>query len=150
MTTIIRYNFRKSGVVDAVVREIAAMMERLLETGEPGIVDLRSSPMTDLHRFELAEKLGDGEVRAIVNAGGASTVFETKFAGVWWVRHENTEGRILSERIIVARAPGVLLAHPSDISAARTRLNKLLVQPEASSHPIRRELASELASDKLY
>lgn len=126
MTTIIRYNFRKSGVVDTVMREIAAMMERLLETGEPGIVDLRSPPMTELHRFELAEKLGDGGVRALVDAAGASTVFGTKFAGVWWVRHENREGRILSERIIVARAPGILLAHPSDISAARARLNKLV------------------------
>lgn len=130
MTTIIYHDFKKPGLATAVLREIAALMEQLLQTGAGGVVDLRSLPMTDFERFELAEKLGDGEVRAFINAGGASTVFETKFAGVWWVRHEDLEGRALAEQIVVARAPDLLLAHPSDIGAAQARLNKLLACSE--------------------
>lgn len=126
MTTIIYHDFKKSGLPSTILREIATMMEELLLTGEAGTIDVRSLPLTDFDRFELAEKLGDGEVRAFINAGGSSTVFETKFAGVWWVRHEDAEGRVMAEQIVVARAPELLLAHPSDIGNARARLNKLL------------------------
>jgi hydrogenase-1 operon protein HyaF len=126
MTTIIRPNFRKPRVAEAVFREIAAMMECLLTTGETGTIDLRSLPMTDLDRIELAGRLGDGEVRAFINAGGTSTVFETQFAGVWWIRHEDHEGRALAEQIAVAHVPEMLLANPGDISASHARLSKLL------------------------
>jgi hydrogenase-1 operon protein HyaF len=130
MTTIIRPNFRKPGLAGAVLREIATLMDQFVRTGVGGIIDLRSLPLTDFERFELAEKLGDGEVRASVNAGGISTVFETKFAGVWWVRHEGTEGQVAAEQIVIARVPDILLAHPSDISAAQARLNTLLARSE--------------------
>lgn len=130
MTTIIRPNFRKPDLACAVLREIATMMDQLVRTGVGGTVDLRSLPLTDFDRFELAEKLGDGEVRASVTAGGTSTVFETKFAGVWWVRHEGAEGQVAAEQIVIARAPDILLAHPSDISAAQARLSTLLTRSE--------------------
>ena len=106
VTTIIRPNFRKPDLACAVLREIATMMDQLVRTGVGGTVDLRSLPLTDFDRFELAEKLGDGEVRASVTAGGTSTVFETKFAGVWWVRHEGAEGQVAAEQIVIARAAG--------------------------------------------
>jgi hydrogenase-1 operon protein HyaF len=130
MTTIIYHDFKKSSLPSTILREIATMMEELLLTGEAGTIDVRSLPLTDFDRFELAEKLGDGEVRAFINTGGSSTVFETKFAGVWWVRHEDAEGRVIAEQIVVARAPELLLAHPSDIDAAHARLNLLLARNE--------------------
>jgi hydrogenase-1 operon protein HyaF len=126
VTTIIRPNFRKARLADAVFREIASLLEQLLSTGEGGTIDLRSLPMTDFDRIELAGKLGDGEVRAVVNSGGTSTVFETQFAGVWWIRYEDGEGLMLAEQIAVARVPEILLAHPADISVAHARLSKLL------------------------
>jgi len=126
VTAIVRKNFKKSGVASAILREIATVMERLLATGEPGIIDLRSLPMTDPDKFELAGTLGDGEVPALVNAGGASTVFETGFAGIWLVRHEDAGGRLAAEQIVVARAPEFLLSHPVGMATARTRLNALL------------------------
>jgi hydrogenase-1 operon protein HyaF len=126
VTTIIRPNFRKARLADAVFREIAGKLEQLLSTGEAGTIDLRSLPLTDFDRIELAGRLGDGEVRAVVVAGGTSTIFETQFAGVWWIRHEDGEGRMLTEQIVVARVPEILLAHPADIGVSHTRLSKLL------------------------
>jgi len=125
MTTIIAKDLR-STLAEAVLREIPLLMQRLLETGETGIIDLRSLPMTDWDRQELAKRLGEGEVRAIVNAGGASTVIETQYPGVWWVRHEGAEGRVAAEQVVVARAPEFLLAHPEDIAAAQLRLSAAL------------------------
>jgi len=125
MTTIIAQDL-KSPIAEAVLREIPALMERLLETGEAGIIDLRSLPMNDWDRQELASRLGEGEVKAFINAGGASTISETQFAGVWWVRHEGADGRVAAEQLVVARAPEFLFAHPADITAARLRLSEIL------------------------
>jgi hydrogenase-1 operon protein HyaF len=116
----------KSGLADAVLREIPVLMQRLSETGEGGIIDLRSLPMTDSDRQELAAKLGEGEVKAFLDVSGASTVFETQFAGVWWVRHEGADGRVAAEQVVVARVPEILLAHPADIAAAQLRLSATL------------------------
>ena len=101
-------------------------MQRLLETGETGTIDLRSLPMTDWDRQEIAERLGEGEVKAFVTVGGTSTVTETQFAGVWWIRHEGADGRVAAEQVVVARAPEFLLAHPADIGAAQLRLSGIL------------------------
>ncbi len=128
MTTIIAQNLN-SGFAEAVLREIPNLMQRLLETGETGIIDLRSLPMSDWDRQELAARLGEGEVKAIANVGGVSTLSETQFAGVWWVRHEGADGRVAAEQVVVARAPEFLLAHPSDISAAQRRLSEILGNP---------------------
>ncbi len=128
MTTIIAQN-RNSSFTEAVLREIRHLMQRLIETGETGIVDLRSLPMSDWDRQELAARLGEGEVKAVANVAGVSTLWETQFAGVWWVRHEGADGRIAAEQVVVARAPEFLLAHPADISAAQRRLSEILGNP---------------------
>lgn len=128
MTTIIAQN-RNSSFTEAVLREIRHLMQRLIETGETGIVDLRSLPMRDWDRQELAARLGEGEVKAVANVAGVSTLWETQFAGVWWVRHQGADGRIAAEQVVVARAPEFLLAHPADISAAQRRLSEILGNP---------------------
>lgn len=126
MTAIIRSSERKRPLVEALLHEISILMERLAETGETGAIDLKSLPLTDLERHELVEKLGEGEVRAAISAAGTSTIFETQFAGVWCVRHEDLAGGVTVEQIAVARVPEMLLAHPADIAAARSRLNTML------------------------
>jgi hydrogenase-1 operon protein HyaF len=125
MTTLMAQTL-KSALAEAVLREILALMQRLLETGKTGIIDLRSLPMSGWDRQQLAGTLGEGEVKALVNACGASTVSETQFPGVWWVRHEGADGRVAAEQVVVARVPEFLLAHPADIAAARTRLSAIL------------------------
>jgi len=125
MTTLLAQNLN-SELADAVFREIPVLMQRLLDTGETGTIDLRSLPMTDWDRQQLATRLGEGEVKAFVTVGGTSTVTETQFAGVWWVRHEGADGRIAAEQVVVARAPEFLLAHPADIEAAQRRLSAIL------------------------
>ncbi|MGO8953522.1 MAG: hydrogenase expression/formation C-terminal domain-containing protein [Rhodomicrobium sp.] len=138
MTTLLAQNLN-SELTDAVLREIPVLMQRLLETGETGTIDLRSLPMTDWDRRQIAERLGEGEVKAFVTVGGTSTVTETQFAGVWWIRHEGADGRVAAEQVVVARAPEFLLAHPADIEAAQLRLSGILsvsaeVQFEEAGH----------------
>ena len=115
-----------TGLADAVLREIAGLLDQLIRTGEDGAIDLRSLPMTDADRAQLKARLGVGEVRATLDVAGPSTVEETAIAGVWWVRHEGADGCVASEQIAVTRIPAILITHPDDLAAGAARLQDLI------------------------
>ncbi|MCU0928159.1 MAG: hydrogenase expression/formation protein [Burkholderiaceae bacterium] len=114
-------------MVDAIVHECATQLGALAR--DPGFataIDLRSLPLDDAQRQMLRARLGQGEVRAVVDVAGPTTVDETAFAGLWWVRHEGADGGVLAEQIVVARVPELLLAHPADVAVAAVRLRDAL------------------------
>jgi len=115
-----------TGLADAVLPEIAALLDELIENGNEGAIDLRSLPMTDADRDALREKLGTGEVRATLQVAGASTVEETAIRGVWWIRHEAADGQVANEHIAITLLPDILRTHPGDLPQARARLEELL------------------------
>lgn len=115
-----------SGLADAVMREIAVLLERLAETGESGAIDLRSLPMTEADRAQLKERLGTGEVSARLDVVGVSTVEETAYPGLWWIRHEGADGRVANEQIEATWVPAILAAHPDDVAEGRARLEEAL------------------------
>lgn len=119
-----------TGLADSVLREIPAMLDRLIETGEPGAIDLHSLPMTDADREELRERLGVGEVHVELEVSGLSRIDETGIPGVWWVRHEGAEGKLAAELIEVTQVPAILLSHPDDMKAGRRRLEELLEESD--------------------
>ncbi len=115
-----------TGMANAVLSEIAEQLERFAKTGEETVVDLRGLPMTDADRAALEDMLGQGEVTAVLDVAGASEIWETSYAGVWWIRHRGTDERITSEEIVVTRVPAILLSHPDDVHAAAERLRQTL------------------------
>ena len=117
----------RTGVARAVLSEIALLLENLAATGQAGAIDLRSLPLTEADRAELEEHLGRGEVEARLAVVGASEVWETAYAGVWWIRHLGAEGEIASETIAVTRVPEILMTHPADVEAAAARLQELIM-----------------------
>ncbi|MBX5454933.1 MAG: hydrogenase expression/formation protein [Acidobacteriia bacterium] len=117
----------RTGVAQAVLSEIALLLENLAATGQAGAIDLRSLPLTEADRAELEEHLGRGEVEARLAVVGASEVWETAYAGVWWIRHLGAEGEIASETIAVTRVPEILMTHPADVEAAAARLQELIM-----------------------
>jgi hydrogenase-1 operon protein HyaF len=116
----------RTGLAQVVLHEIAVLLDRLADAGEAGAIDLRSLPMTDGDRVELEERLGRGEVEATLNVAGVSKVWETRHAGVWWVRHLGEGNRVAAEEIAVTRAPEILLTHPADVRAAAALLRDAL------------------------
>jgi hydrogenase-1 operon protein HyaF len=112
-----------AGRAGAVLLEVATALEGLSRDQQMQYtIDLHSLPMDDDERAWLRARLGSGEVRAALDVAGHSTVDETGFAGVWWVRHGDAEGRAGLEQIVVARVPALLLAHPDDVADAAGRL----------------------------
>ena len=116
-----------AGRAGAVLLEVATALEELSRDEQMQYtIDLHSLPLEDDERGWLRARLGTGEVRAALDVAGQSTVDETGFAGVWWVRHGDAEGRAWLEQIVVARVPALLLAHPDDVADAAGRLTAAL------------------------
>ena len=106
-----------SGVY-AIVAELTTLLESLVQRGDPGVIDLRSLPMSPGDRIALRGLLGDGEVHASFDADGVSRFGETGVAGVWWVEHRDRDGALIAELIEVAPFPQILCSAADDIAAA--------------------------------
>lgn len=111
-----------TGMARSVMAEVARMLESLAEDGTTGSIDLRSLPLTEADRLQLEELLGRGEVAAELELAGSSTVWETAYAGAWWIRHRGAEDKISSEEIAVCAVPDILVTHHADIAAAASRI----------------------------
>ena len=117
---------RATGMALSVIAEIGRMLEALSESGQAGSIDLRSLPLSDADRAQLEEALGQGEVRAELELAGNSEVWETRYPGVWWIRHRGAGDKIATEEISVCAVPEILITHPVDIKAAAGRLREEL------------------------
>lgn len=111
-----------SGNASALLHEIAALLGRLVQDGSTGTIDLRGIPLTPGDRAYLREQLGEGEVRAQVNAFGPSEVRETAYRGVWWVTHHDAEGGLCAELIEVTPLPAILASDAGELGESLQRL----------------------------
>jgi hydrogenase-1 operon protein HyaF len=118
-----------SGNADALLYEIADLLARLVEQGHTGAIDLRSLPLTPADRAHLHAQLGDGEVRAEVQAFGMSEVRETSYRGVWWITHRDAAGELSAELIEVTPLPAILATDADEIADALARLRARLAAP---------------------
>lgn len=125
-----RSNAATGTLAEAVLTEVAELLERFVATGETGAIDLRGLPMTDADTQRLEELLGRGEVHAQLEVVGHSEVRETAYSGVWWVRHRGTDARVAAEEIVVTRVPAILMTHEDDARAAAERLREAIARKE--------------------
>lgn len=140
---------KSTGMAWSILAEIGQLLEALSANGEAGSIDLRSLPMTDADREQLEELLGRGEVRADLDLAGASEVWETSYAGVWWIRHKGARDKIASEEIAVTLVPEILLTHPIDVEAAATRFRDDLGQGLASNDLHAQDQENELEASNV-
>jgi len=125
-----------TGMAWSILTEIGQLLEALAATGETGTIALRGLPMTDIDRQQLEEILGHGEVRVELDLAGHSEVWETSYAGVWWIRHKGAGERIACEEIAITPIPEILLTHPVDIQAAAKRIRQELDTKGAHENPL--------------
>jgi hypothetical protein len=59
-------------LVDALLMEVASLLDRLIRHGEPGCIDLRGMPLSASCLSGLEAKLGRGEITIQVAAAGLS------------------------------------------------------------------------------
>lgn len=119
-----------SPLVRSLAGEIAEALGVFLRGGAPAAIDLRGLPMSEADRAALESWLGEGEVKATLDVAGRSEVKETRFAGVWWVRHFGAGDHVAAERIEIVSVPAILVADAADMAVALRRLNEELDFPE--------------------
>jgi hydrogenase-1 operon protein HyaF len=104
-----------TGNVLPLLHEVRHALERLLATGEQTTIDLGSLPLAPGEFDRIAAALGEGEVRASLDALGPSEVRETRYSGVWLVTHRNATDEVMGRYIEIARMPAILLAQEPDM-----------------------------------
>jgi len=102
--------------VKPILHEIRHALEKLLNSGESSMIDLRSIPLAPGEEETIINTLGRGEVHARLDVLGPSEVYETQFAGVWLVTHYNENDSIVSRFIEVTEMPDVLKSQPEDVA----------------------------------
>ena len=114
-----------------LLHEVKHALQNLLENGETAIIDLRSIPLAPGEEDKIIVALGEGEVKAQLNALGPSEIIETQYAGVWLVTHFNDEKDIIGRFIEVTFMPDILKSQAEDITIAYNELTlKLEEQTE--------------------
>ena len=112
----------ETGNVKPLLHEIRHALERLAAGGDGVVIDLRSLPLAPGEEKRIEEALGEGEIKAELDALGPTRIVETAYPGVWLVTHWNTENEIIGRFIEVTRMPPLLAAQPEDIEAGLWRL----------------------------
>jgi hydrogenase-1 operon protein HyaF len=103
------------GSLRAILSEMATHLEKLAQDGTTGSIDLNSLPFAPGEYDQLRLLLGEGEVKAHIEALGPSDIVETRYPGVWWVTHYNVEGDIVADSIEITTIPELLKSQPEDI-----------------------------------
>ena len=109
-----------------LLHQIKHALDNLLDNNINEVIDLRSIPLAPGEEDNLLKILGEGEVKAKLNALGPSEIFETQFNGVWLITHYNDENEIVSRHIEITYMPEILLSQKEDIRSANQKLTEKL------------------------
>lgn len=127
------HNATGTGNLEPLLHQIRHGLEHLLNTGEKTVIDLSAMPLADSELETLLEILGSGEVIAELNILGKSIIEETRFSGVWILRHLNEAGE--NDRIFIEidSIPSLLCAQAEDIQLGLTKLDQYLTHMPAEN-----------------
>jgi hydrogenase-1 operon protein HyaF len=100
-----------------LLHEIRHALARLVEAGEPTTIDVQSIPMGPGDMQRLLDALGDGEVRAEIEALGKTVIRESRYSGVWIVEHMSASGAVAGRFVEITWVPSLLQAQREDVEA---------------------------------
>ena len=109
-----------------LLHEIRHALARLVEEGEPTVIDVQSIPMGPGDMRRLLDALGEGEVRAEFEALGKTVIRESRYSGVWIVEHLNGSGGVAGRFVEITWIPSVLQAQREDVEAGLKELGDAL------------------------
>ena len=109
-----------------LLHEIRHALTRLVEAGEPTVIDVQSIPMGPGDMRRLLDALGEGEVRAEVEALGKTVIRESRYSGVWIVEHLSGSGGVAGRFVEITWVPSLLHAQREDVEAGLKELGDAL------------------------
>jgi len=115
-----------SAQTSALLQEILIMLDALSQRGDTNSIDIRSLPLSPAEYEFLQVFFADGEVSANINALGLSEIRETRFPGVWWIRHLNAQDEVIAELIEVTKLPDMLKTQMPDLYQSTEALRRYI------------------------
>ena len=112
--------------IQPLLHEIRHALKRLLQYGEPHIIDLRRIPLAPGEEERILELLGSGEVEVTLDTTGSSRIFETRFSGVWLITHFNEDNEVIGRFIEITKIPDIVSSQTEDMLLASRRLDETL------------------------
>ena len=105
-----------------LLHEIRHALQRLVASNEPTVIDVQSLPMGPGDLERLMSALGNGEVRAELEALGTTVIRESRYSGVWIIENLNGQGGVASRFIEITWIPELLQAQAEDVQKGLTEL----------------------------
>jgi len=115
-----------TGNVAPLLHEVRHALKRLADGKDGTVIDLQGLPLAPGEEERIEEVLGQGEVRAEIDALGPTIIQETSYPGVWLVTHRNTEQAVVGRFIEVTHIPELLKSQQADIENGANRLENEL------------------------
>ena len=130
------HNEEQTGNLKPLLHQVRHALEHLLKTGEKTVIDLSAMPMSDDELQALVKFLGKGEVNAELDILGKSRVEESRFSGVWLVRHLNEAGEDDRMFIEIDTIPSLLCAQTEDIQHGLSGLEQSLTEDHTENRQV--------------
>jgi hydrogenase-1 operon protein HyaF len=115
-----------TGNVEPLLHEIRHALKRLANGEDGTIIDLKRLPLAPGEEQRIEATLGQGEVRAEIDALGPTLVQETSYPGVWLITHRNSEQEVVARFLEVTTMPELLMSQQADIASGIERLESEL------------------------
>ena len=112
-----------TGMAQAVMHELHDHLQDLLDNNVTNVIDLSSLPLSEADKRELENNLGRGEISLTLDSFGNSTIHETAYSGIWWIKHYTEDGILVAELIEICRIPDIAQSHRDDIQQSLQQLN---------------------------
>ncbi len=115
----------ETGNVTPILHQIRHAIEQLLAQNDTMTIDLNAMPFAPGEKDQLQAILGEGEIKAQLNALGKSEIYETQYASVWWVAHYNSNDNLMGQFIEITWLPEILRSQAEDVGHALSQLTTL-------------------------
>jgi hydrogenase-1 operon protein HyaF len=115
-----------TGNVLPLLHELRHALADYAATGTQHTIDLNSLPLAPQESQQLDTMLGNGEVRARLDALGTSEIIETAIPGVWRVTHYNGDGVVVGHFLEITDCPDILKSQPQDLPSGIDQLDRLI------------------------
>lgn len=115
-----------TGNVEPLLHEIRHALKRLANGEDGTVIDLKRLPLAPGEEQRIEAALGQGEVRAEVDALGPTLVQETSYPGVWLITHRNAAEEVVARFIEVTTMPELLKSQRADIESGIEKLESKL------------------------
>ncbi len=111
-----------------VLHQICHATDKLIQHNSETLIDLNAMPFAPGEKERLKATLGRGEISIQLNVLGRSELYETQYAGVWWIEHYNSNDNLMAQLIEINWLPAIARSQAEDVHAGLHKMKAFFIQ----------------------